>query len=342
VTTFNLYRPPTLKHGDPSKAEPWLELAHKVYPDDAERLITYLAHRVQRPGEKINFGVVMGGVPGIGKDTIIEPAKRAVGAWNCKEVSPQQIMGRFNGYLKSVILRVSEVRDLGEFNRYQFYEHMKPYLAAPPDVLRVDEKNTPEHDVVNCTFGIFTTNHKTDGIYLPPDDRRHDVMWSELTQKDFKEDYWRKIWGWYHDGGDSHVAAYLAMLDISTFDPKAPPPKTAAFWAIVDANRAPEEGELADVLDKLGNPDAVTIEQIISEAYNIKQPDIANWLSDRRNRRTIPHRLDAAGYVPVRNEARGTGLWVVAGVRQMVYAKKDLSLQDRLKAVTALQHAEGD
>jgi hypothetical protein len=34
------------------------------------------------------------------------------------------------------------------------------------------------------------------------------------------------------------VAAYLATLDISTFDPKAPPPKTDAFWAIVDANHA--------------------------------------------------------------------------------------------------------
>ena len=115
-----------------------------------------------------------------------------------------------------------------------------------------------------------------------------------------------------------------------------------AFWAIVDANRAPEEGELADVLDKLGNPDAVTIEQIKREAYNMKQPDIATWLLDRRNRRSIPHRLDAAGYTPVRNEARGTGLWVIAGVRQVVYAKKDLALRERVKAVTALQHAEGD
>jgi hypothetical protein len=31
------------------------------------------------------------------------------------------------------------------------------------------------------------------------------------------------------------VAAYLANLDLSAFDPKAPPPKTDAFWAIVDA-----------------------------------------------------------------------------------------------------------
>jgi hypothetical protein len=32
------------------------------------------------------------------------------------------------------------------------------------------------------------------------------------------------------------------------FNPKAPPHKTAAFWDIVDANRAPEDGELADLL----------------------------------------------------------------------------------------------
>src|SRR6516162_10953850 len=58
---------------------------------------------------------------------------------------------------------------------------------------------------------------------------------------------------WYDNGGDRHVAAYLSERDISRFDPKAPPPKTPGFWAIVDANRAPEDAELADVLDRLGN-----------------------------------------------------------------------------------------
>ena len=58
------------------------------------------------------------------------------------------------------------------------------------------------------------------------------------------------------------MAAYLAELDISTFDPKAPPPKTPAFWDIVDANRAPEDAELADILDKLGMPDATTLTRI--------------------------------------------------------------------------------
>ena len=304
VTTFNLYRPPTLKHGDPSKAGPWLELVHKVYPEDAERLITYLAHRVQRPQEKINHAVVLGGAPGIGKDTILEPVKRAVGAWNFKEVSPQQILGRFNGFLQSVILRVSEVRDLGEFNRYQFYEHMKAYFAAPPDTLRVDEKNMPEHEVMNCLFAILTTNHLTDGIYLPADDRRHDVMWSKLTKDDFEEGYWIRIWSFYNAGGDSHVAAYLATLDISAFDPEGTAAQDRAFWAIVDANRAPEEGELQDLLDKLGNPDAVTLDQIIKAASGTEyqSSDIANWLARPKKQAHHP--------APVR------GRWICPGAQR--------------------------
>ena len=50
---------------------------------------------------------------------------------------PSKCCGRFNGFIKSVILRISELRDLGDGNRFDFYEHMKVLTAAPPDVLRV-------------------------------------------------------------------------------------------------------------------------------------------------------------------------------------------------------------
>ena len=90
--------------------------------------------------------------------------KHAVGDWNFLEVSPHHLLGRFNGFAKSVILRINEARDLGDLNRFQFYDHLKAYTAAPPDVLRVDEKNLREYYVPNCTGVIVTSNHKTDGI----------------------------------------------------------------------------------------------------------------------------------------------------------------------------------
>jgi hypothetical protein len=238
------------------------------------------------------------------------------------------MLGRFNGFLKSVILRVSEVRDLGELDRFAFYDHMKAYTAAPPDVLRVDEKNLREYAVPNCVGVVHTTNHKTDGIFLPADDRRHFVAWSDLSNEDFNPDYWNRLYRWYDAGGDRHVAAYLHQLDINEFDAKAPPPKTPAFWEIVDASRAPEDAELADAVDALGFPNALTLDQVATHAAG----DFAIWLRDRKNARRIPHRLEACGYVAVRNDGAKDGAWKVCGRRQVIYAKATLPLRDRLNA----------
>jgi hypothetical protein len=140
VRAFNLYQPPVLSAGDPAKASRWLHHVRYVYRDDAQHMILWFAHRQQRPHVKMNHAIVMGGAHGIGKDTILEPVRYAVGSWNFEDVTPRQIMGRFNGYLKCVILRVNEARDLGDVDRFGFYDHMKTYTAAPPDMLRIDEK----------------------------------------------------------------------------------------------------------------------------------------------------------------------------------------------------------
>jgi Family of unknown function (DUF5906) len=331
VTSLNHYRPPLLEPGNAAEADRWLDHVHKVYPEDAEHIVRWLAHRVQRPAEKVNHALLLGGAQGIGKDTLLQPVRDAVGSWNVSEVSPVTLLGRFNGFLKSVILRVSEMHDLGEFNRFALYERLKTLTVAPPDGLRVDEKHLREYTIVNCCGLVLTTNHRTDGVYLPPDDRRHYVAWSELTKDAFVSDYWRRLYGWYDAGGIRHVAAYLAELDLSKFDPKAPPPKTPAFWDIADAGRASEDAEIADVLDELGRPDAVTLTQIREKAGL----GLTEWLSDRKNRRAIPFRLEACGYISVRNPDADDGRWRIGKVRQVVYAKVTLTPTERFRAATA-------
>ena len=246
------------------------------------------------------------------------------------------MLGRFNGWAKSVIVRVSEARDLGDTDRFAFYDHAKTYIAAPPDVIRVDEKNLREHYVVNVMGVIITTNHKTDGIYLPEDDRRHYVAWSDATKDDFSEDYWRRLWSWYGRGGLANVVAYLRNLDLSGFDPKAPPPKTAAFWAIVAAGQAPEESELRDVLDYLKHPVALTLEMLVSAAPALGMNELADELADRKNRRCTPHKLERAGYVPVRNPDANDGLFKVSGKRQVVYGRKSATTAEHVRAARNL------
>ena len=80
VTILNMYRRPRLKLGVADQAGPWCTHVREVYGEaDAAHIIRWLAHRVQQPGEKINHALVLGGAQGIGKDTLLEPVKEAVG-----------------------------------------------------------------------------------------------------------------------------------------------------------------------------------------------------------------------------------------------------------------------
>ena len=189
---------------------------------------------------------------------------------------------------------------------------------------------------------VITTNHKTNGIHLPEDDRRHFVAWSSANRGDFPEAYWNELWNYYdYEAGDAHVAAYLGQLELADFNPKAPLPQTPAFWDIVLAGRAPEDAEMADALDQLGKPNAVTITQIINSTKDAHgyPSEFGLWLRDRANRRRIPHRLETCGYAAVPNPYANSGLWRVDGRRQIVYAKISLPRGDQAKAAETLANS---
>lgn len=355
ASVFNLYRPPTDKRGDPAKAERWVNHLEYIYPDDAERIIAFFAHAVQRPHEKVNHAKLLAGDPGVGKDSALAPVREAIGSWNFGDVTPREMFAtRFNGYQKSVILRISEAHDLGDTHRNTFYEHLKKITASPPEALRTDEKNIPEYYVVNVCHVVLTSNHRLNALYLPAEDRRFDVCWSPRTQADFDPDYWPELWRWYYkEGGFGHVAAYLSDFDLSNFDPKAPPPKTEAFWSIVNASRTPEDAELADAIDKLGEdetdergkpvndmdgkpkripPVALTVKNVIAVAGE----DFEKWLTDRKNSRQISQRFTACGYLPMRSRYAKDGQWRVGGSRQTIDVRASLSPADQLSAAEAL------
>ena len=138
---------------------------------------------------------------------------------------------------------------------------------------------------------VYTTNHRTGGLYIPSDDRRHHVAWSLKTKEDFETEFWNNFWNWYANGGLGHVAAYLNTLDISSFDPKAPPPKTEAWHAMVDASMPTEQGELADVVEEIGDPDALTLLMLASGA----KPNLQRWLMDRKKQQTHSPSLGKVG-----------------------------------------------
>jgi hypothetical protein len=333
---LNLYVPPVIKSGDSAAATPWLDHLRRLYPEEDQEIRNWLAQRVQRPGEKPNHAIVLGGGQGIGKDMLLAPVKEAVGSTNFQEISPTTLMETWNPFVRAVILRMNEAHDLGDgdrANRFALYERIKVYAAAPPDVLPCNDKYIRRHYVPNVLGLIVTTNHKSDGVYLPSDDRRHLVAWSECTKEEFSAAYFNTLWHWLlYEGGNAHVAAYLRQHDLSAFDPHAVPRQTTAFFDIVSASYAPEDAELADILDEIGGEDGQpSVCSLFTLAASPRGATL-EWLLDRRHRRSIPHRMERCGYIACRNPHAKDGLWLINGRRQTLYVKATMEPKQRLQA----------
>jgi hypothetical protein len=335
---FNLYRPPEIITSNNGEIAFWRDHLHALWPDEADQIEQWFAHRAQRPGEKINHALVLGGHPGVGKDAILDPLRLAVGAWNFAEVSPQTVLGNFNEYVRSVVLRISEGKDLGDFDRFAFHDATKTLIAAPPDTLRVNPKYVKPYYVFNVTGVIITTNHKVGGIYLPPDDRRHFVLWSNVEPPAFGADYWLRYWARLEEGGRDAVAAHLKALDLNGFNPKAEPPKTQAFWEMVNAMRSEEESEMADVIEGLGSPKALIVADLIAYAEHVgsRYDAFVAFLKDRKNARLIAIRFEDCRYRRFANPSEQAGRWSINGRRIPVFIRQDLSDREGFQAVKDL------
>jgi len=333
--TFNTYLPPSIvpTEGDVSL---WLDHIRRVYPNEWNHIVKWFAFKAQNPGDKINHGLVFVGAPGIGKDSIVEPAITAIGAHNFKSISAARFFkSDFNGYLKSVMCRIDEVHDLGGESKYAFHDRTKTMLAAPPMGHQINEKFVPEYFAANVCGVILTSNH-IDALYLPRDDRRHFVCISDRKQSDFEDGYFDRLYGWFDNGGNEAVAHYLANLDLSEFNARAPPPKTAGWHTIVAAGMAPGAGDLTDVIETLGNPPALTLQMIKMNTPGDSSLRLA--FDDPKQRKAIPKRLADSGYITVTNPdaTDSGGRWRMPGGKQTIYGRQDLDEGKRLAAARAL------
>jgi hypothetical protein len=334
ATTLNTYRPPIIELGDAVQAERWVKHWHTIYPTDADHILAWLAQRVQSPGIKVNHALVLGGAPKIGKDTLLEPIVTAVGPWNFRDITLAGLISKNNEYLRAVVVRLSEARDMGEqgrIDRYGLHDHTKNMLVTPPNTLRVNEKYVREYYIFNCFGMVITTNHR-DALFLPADDRRYYVAFSECPTEQFDKAYWDAFWGWYtKEDGVKHVVAFLYQYDLSGFNPKAPPPQTPAFWYMVGTDRGEAHGELLDVIEILGNPPALTISQLVEKAPGLE------WLQDLKMRRAVRKRLEECHYLFVVNpDATSDGLWAIKKRRQAIYARANLDIRQREDAARTL------
>ena len=337
---FNIYHPPE-GGGDPREGERHLDLVRELFAtgDDGERIVRYLAHCCQHPAVKINHALLLGGEQGIGKDTVGAGMRGAIGEWNYKPVSPAAAMEKFNAQIRSVMLHISESHEGTEaarFDRYAFYEWLKEITAEPPAMLFVNEKHMPKFWIKKPTGVVITTNHPLNSTYLPPDDRRVDACWSPRQQGWKGQEFFDAHFAWINAGGGRHIAAALARVDLSSFNPHATPFHSEAWHAIVQTARPVQEIEMNDTLDWLEVPVVITVSVLREACAHTEQHRFAEWLADEKNYSKIPMRFHDNGYEVLNNPDRKDGRWKIDAKPQTVYARKSASLTERRAAMDEL------
>lgn len=319
---YNKYRPPTIELGNPDKCEPWLNHVRKIFnkPGDADQFLDYMAHRVQFPGIKPRFALVLVGPQGLGKDTVIQFCAPALGEWNVTSIAPKQVDTDFNEYVAKVLVIVSEAADQHDMSKWSFNEKMKVVIAGTPDHMTVNPKFGHKFSVrMHCGI-IITTNHIS-ALYIPNDDRRYDVINCPtpeeigLGDETVKWNYYEALWNWYlTENGARHIAAFLHARDLSKFRPATGQRKTVAHREIISSGHD-VDAWFSDAMGKLGNPAVVTAE-LVWEAVKA-DPDQNINQKDLRSR--IGYVLPRNGYVRCVNEDRIDGRWATDGKATSVF-----------------------
>lgn len=262
VRYFNTYKGPTLqpREGDVS---PWLQLLDDLDLEEGdlakEHLLDWFAHCYQRPGEKIQHGVILGGAHGIGKDSLLLPVWEALGQHNVQPIGTDALIGSYQDYLADTkVVHITELLISDLADQRAVNQRLKLMLASPPEQLRVDQKYQRPYFIPNVVQMFACTNHR-DCLSPEPGERRYAAFWcgQEIPEDpDLRGPYEDKFIAyhkWVDDGGAAAVAWFLQERDLSNFNPAARPPLTDWYHAMVENQRDPLEAWIINrIIDKSG------------------------------------------------------------------------------------------
>lgn len=306
---LNTWREPKRARALPDAAsdrdvEPFLRLAAYVIPGKAERehVFDFMAHTAQKPGEKINHALVLGSrSEGVGKDTLFEPLRAAIGRRYVREIGPPQLTASFNKWLVGCKLVI--VQEMHNFERRATMNLLKPLVAAPPEALSVNLKGVQEFFVPNLLSTVFFTN-ENDALAIQNGDRRYFIAWNDGEPQ--PKAFYDEVWDWYRAGGIEQVMRWLLSRDISRFNAKGRAPETEAKDAMRKESRAPLQEWIEDGVEGREHPfdrDLVLVEDILKLT-----PEFARYKGQFPSPQKLGKALKRAGGVCLTEKIRIDGV----------------------------------
>jgi Family of unknown function (DUF5906) len=240
---FNEWTPPIFARFPVSAADvkPWLD--HLLYvlkaPNEVELFIRWCAFLVQYPDDKPNWAWLIMSLAGVGKDTMIEPMRVALGRDNVQPFDFTKLGGAHNYFVKCKLLIASEIAQHDNTREAKAnFDHFKVFTTRPPETLTVNPKRLPPYQIPN-RCGVMLFSNEPNPVAFDRSDRRlHVLSCLDVPPRDAA--YYQGLHDWLtNQDGATLIANYLEHVTLSQADIhelKGPAPMTPEKQALAALN----------------------------------------------------------------------------------------------------------
>jgi len=175
VKYYNLYSDEGIPEPveDAEAEEIFMEHLKWILPDTYKIVLNFLAHLVQNTGTRVNWAILMKGVPGCGKTYFAQAMSQVLGEGNTDILNASIFQSQFCEWGEGKQLAcIEEVRITGQ-NRFSVMDQMKPFITN--DMISINRKFASLYSIPNVTSYMMFTNHE-DALAISNDDRRYCIL----------------------------------------------------------------------------------------------------------------------------------------------------------------------
>ena len=194
------------------------EYLEKGYTDEVkiEYIIKYLSHLIQYPEDLPEVIIVLKGLEGAGKDSLIKLITALIGityVFSTEDIDP--VFGNFNGSISGKL--VVQLNEMEQKKFIPIQEGLKDY--ATREYNNINEKYLTARIEKNRVRQILISNHY-DPVLPSATDRRYIILLLNDLLVNNKE-FWDKFYAWLKDSKEmDKLYTYLLNYDISNWKPK--------------------------------------------------------------------------------------------------------------------------
>lgn len=156
---------------------------------DAELFMSWLAHQVQKTGEKVGWACVLQGTQGDGKSSIAYIMRHVLGTSNLRIIGNKTIQGNFANWVSGYSLGVIEELNINNKNGHAIINDLKQYITNP--IVEMEKKGRDAESVLHFSNYLFLTNEEFP-LRVDDNDRRFFMIKSRFqdmkTLKQFVEE----------------------------------------------------------------------------------------------------------------------------------------------------------